>query len=254
MIAPAARRRATAAASAPGRVWAKGLAPPVVGMPATSKMSFTPIGTPCSGPRRRPARASRWRSRAVARAPSASTKDHAVRRSSRPRIRARHASTRSMGLTRPARTPSAALRAPSRASSTEDIEHLGHDLEAPERRHQIGARVAGPHVADELLRHLHAGAEGTIPRVAQPPADHVGNRDARHLVVEELGVAGAVQREDPDEDGDGRAARAGEEALEELEVVDGLRLYPARPRLHLAVEALDLPLDVLGRGVQGSAD
>src|SRR5439155_34254 len=42
MIAPAARRRATAAASAPGRVWAKGLAPPVVGMPATSKMSFTP--------------------------------------------------------------------------------------------------------------------------------------------------------------------------------------------------------------------
>src|SRR5439155_34256 len=65
MIAPAARRRATAAASAPGRVWAKGLAPPVVGMPATSKMSFTPTGTPCSGPRSFPARASARRSRAV---------------------------------------------------------------------------------------------------------------------------------------------------------------------------------------------
>src|SRR5205807_2058735 len=57
MTAPAARRRATAVESFEGRVWANSRAPAVVGMPATSKMSLIPIGTPCSGPRTPPARA-----------------------------------------------------------------------------------------------------------------------------------------------------------------------------------------------------
>ena len=56
--APAARRRATDVASAVAAVWKAGAAPHVVVMPATWKMSLIATGIPCSGPRRRPARAS----------------------------------------------------------------------------------------------------------------------------------------------------------------------------------------------------
>src|SRR3989454_2187266 len=250
MIAPAVRRRATAGASTPGRVWAKGLAPPVVGMPATSKMSFTPTGTPCSGPRSVPARASARRSRAVARASLPSTWAHALSSPSSARILARHASTRSTGLTVPARIASVTSRTPSSASSADRIENLRHDLEAPERGHQIGARVARPHGMDELLRHLDPDPERAVSRLAEPAADRVGNRDARHLVVKELRVPRAVQREDPPHHPDGRAAGAVEKAIEELEVVHGLRLHPARARLDFPMEAVDLPRDVLGRRVQ----
>ncbi len=50
ITAPAARSRATEAASVPGRRWAKAAAPARVGIPATSKMSLSATGTPWSGP------------------------------------------------------------------------------------------------------------------------------------------------------------------------------------------------------------
>src|SRR5437867_13114730 len=213
-IAPAARMRATAAASALGRVCAKGRAPPVVGIPATSKISFTPTGTPCSGPQSRPARASASRSRATARAPSASTWAHASSAPSRARIRARQASTSSTGLTAPVRIASAASRASSRVGSADRIEHLRNHLEAAERGHQIRAGVATSHGADELLRHLDADAERAVARLAKAAAHVLGNHDPRHLVVEELGVAGAVERQDADQDGHRRAAGPLQEAIE----------------------------------------
>ncbi len=94
MTAPAARSRATAPQSRVGRVWANSRAPAVVGIPATSKMSLMPTGTPCSGPRERPAVVSASRSRAAARAPSASRWAHASTWGSSARTRARQASTR----------------------------------------------------------------------------------------------------------------------------------------------------------------
>src|SRR6266478_1049964 len=223
-------------------------------MPATSKMSFTPTGTPCSGPRSRPARASESRSRATARALSASTCAHARRSPSRARIRARHASTSSTALTVPERTASAASSTPSEAGSADRIENLRDDFEAAERGHQIGPGVARPHGSDELLRHLDPDAERAVPGLSKPAADLVGNRDTRHLVVQELGVARAVEREDADQNWNRRAARPLEETVDLPQLVHGLRLNPARPRPDLSLEAVDLPRHVLGRGVQGGAD
>src|SRR5450756_1906351 len=58
-IAPAARRRCTASASAVARCPVKAASPQVVGRPATSKASFNVTGMPASGPSRSPrARAS----------------------------------------------------------------------------------------------------------------------------------------------------------------------------------------------------
>src|SRR3989454_12682188 len=122
---------------------------------------------------------------------------HALSSPSSARILARHASTRSTGLTVPARIASVTSRRPSAASSADRIENLRHDLEAPERRHQIGAPLPRPHGTDELLRHLDPDPERAVSRLAEPPANRVGNRDARHLVVKELRVPRAVQREDP---------------------------------------------------------
>jgi hypothetical protein len=54
MTAPAARSRAMHTASFTGRRPAKMGEPFSVAKSAVSKMSFTPIGTPCSGPTPRP--------------------------------------------------------------------------------------------------------------------------------------------------------------------------------------------------------
>ena len=56
--APAPRSRATEVASSVGVRVAHAGAPEVVGTPAASKMSFSATGTPCSGPMKRPSRAS----------------------------------------------------------------------------------------------------------------------------------------------------------------------------------------------------
>ena len=71
--APAARSRATAAASAvAGGASANTFEPHLVGSPATSNKSFTPSATPCSGPRHRPWASSSVSAAACARARSAS--------------------------------------------------------------------------------------------------------------------------------------------------------------------------------------
>ena len=55
-MAPAPRSFSTQTASAVARLSCRILEWPVVGRPATSMMSLMPTGTPCSGPRSRPAR------------------------------------------------------------------------------------------------------------------------------------------------------------------------------------------------------
>src|SRR2546425_2393538 len=262
MIAPAARSRATEVASSLGRLWAKGRAPAVVGSPATWKISFTATGIPCTGPRTVERFASSARSRAAAKAPFSSTCTHACTLPSSARIRPRHASTSDTGLTAPRRISAAASTTPSAESSggaialrlTEGIQHLGDDLEAPERGHEVDAGVAAADLAYQALGHLDADLQRAVARVSEARADLVGDRDARHLIVEELGVAVAVEREHADDDRNRRAARLLEEPVEHGQVVHRLRLDPLRPGVHLAVETADLPLDVLGPRVQRRAD
>ena len=67
-------------------------------------------------------------------------------------------------------------------------------------------------------------------------------------------MAVAVEREHADDDRNRGAARLLEEPVERGQVVHRLRLDPLRPGVHLAVEAADLPLDVLGPRVQRRAD
>src|SRR5262245_58410546 len=100
------------------------------------------------------------------------------------RMRARHASVSSTGLTAPERPASAAVRRPSVTRSADGIEDLCDELEASERGHEIGAGVALANGPDELLRHLDAHAKRAVSGRAQTAAD----RDARDLVVQELGV------------------------------------------------------------------
>ena len=64
MIAPAARRLAATGLSPRGNERSSASAPAVVGRPATSMLSFTSTGMPCSGPRTRPRRRSRSARRA----------------------------------------------------------------------------------------------------------------------------------------------------------------------------------------------
>src|SRR5688572_10975171 len=241
ITAPAARSRATEVASVDGRECANGREPAVVGMPWTWKMSFTPIGTPRSAPRAVPASSAR----AAARAPSPSRCAHAWRVGSRARIFSRHASTTVNAVSSPAWTRAAVSRTPSAAGvdlSVEDIEHLRDHLESTERRHQVRARVAAAHVVDQLLRHLDARAQGRLPRLPHPRADGVRDGDPGHLVVQELRVTGAVQRQDPHQHRHRRAAGAREKALELLGIVDRLCLQPPRPRLDLAMHPVDLAL------------
>src|SRR5215813_5215794 len=115
------------------------------------------------------------------------------------RMRARHASVSSTGLTAPERTASAAARRPSVTRSADGIEDLRDDLEASERGHEIGAGVALAHGPDEFLRHLDAGAKRVVSGLAQTTADRLGDRDARDFVVEKLGVARTVERKDADQ-------------------------------------------------------
>src|SRR4029450_2886021 len=168
-------------------------------------------------------------------------------------MRARHASASSTGLTVPERTASEAARRPSATRSVDGIEDLRDDLEASERGHQVGAGVALAHGPAELLRHLDAGAERAVDRLAQATSDRLGDRDAGDLVVEELGVARAVERENADQHRNRRAPGPPEKALALGQVLHGLSLHPARARLHFPVETVDLAGDVLGRRIQGSA-
>ena len=64
----------------------------------------------------------------------------------------------------------------------------------------------------------------------------------------------AVEREDAHQHGHRRATGAREECVERGQVVHGLRLDPARPRLELPVEPLDLAPHLGGGRVQGRAD
>ena len=113
--APAARNRATwIESSATGPRPAKASEPWVVGMPAQSSRSFTPMGTPANGPGSRPAVTVASTRSAARRASSSSTCTNAPRRSLPARMAARASSSTSTARRSPRRTASAISIAVSR--------------------------------------------------------------------------------------------------------------------------------------------
>src|SRR5262249_11819798 len=97
VTAPASRRRAAAVHSTGAVKYSRVFVPHEVGRPARWQRSLYASGTPCSGPRLRPAASSASRARAVARAPLASSVMSACRRPSRRAMRSRQACVASTG-------------------------------------------------------------------------------------------------------------------------------------------------------------
>ena len=117
MTAPALRRAATHVASRSGRRPLKMGEPFSVGISAVSKMSLTPIGTPCSAPEASPAAKAASASRACARASSGSRCSHACTSPSRAAMRSRQALTSATEVSSPRRMASAAAVAESDVGS-----------------------------------------------------------------------------------------------------------------------------------------
>ena len=183
-LAPASRRRTPRAGSA------SRAADPVRRAPSPRRApAVTSSGAPRPGRNTQAARA--WRPRA-SRAASACAR-------SRPRATRRGPGWRA-GRGRGAR------------SSPERVENLGDDLEAAEGRHQIGAGIAGrapPRGGPGPSRSPTRSPRSPASRMPRP--DGVRDRDARHLVVQELGVAGRMQRQDADHHGNRRRGPSREE-------------------------------------------
>ena len=97
--APAFRSRCTIGASCADGAVDRTRDAAVVGVPRRSMRSLTEIGTPCSGPRYRPAAISSSTVRAALRAASDVTVMNALSSGSRSEIRARQASTTSVAVT-----------------------------------------------------------------------------------------------------------------------------------------------------------
>ena len=112
--APASRHRATAAASTRGRWPAKIGEPHSVGRSRVSKMSFTPSGRPCKGPRSGPASSAR----ACANAPCTSRQTKARSSPSRSAMRARQARSSASALSSRRAISAAAVVASSRLGSS----------------------------------------------------------------------------------------------------------------------------------------
>src|SRR5439155_1349306 len=130
----------------------------------------------------------------------------------------RHASTSATGLSVPRPIRSRASATPSAASSSGAIRLLSQ--------------------ATHGVNRSRAPVNGAMPLLSQ--ATHGVNRSRAP-------INGAMPLLS-------RATRLLEKAVELGQVVHRLRLKPLRPRVHLAVEAADLRLDILGPGVQRRAD
>ena len=110
MMAPAARSFSTTAASCCGRrPWSKAV-PFSVGKSRVSTMSFSPTGTPCSGPIGRPVPRCLSAASACRMAWSGSRCAKACTSGSRSAMRARHASVSSTALTAPRAISSRAVQ------------------------------------------------------------------------------------------------------------------------------------------------
>ena len=148
------------------------------------------------------------------------------------------------------RTPS--RPAPARPRVTKQLERA---LGRTERRDDVDPACTRARLFDQAPRNLRADARGFGAGIAQRRLHVIGNDDARHLVVDALRELQARQRPDADEQRDRRfAAEPLEERVEVRDVEQHLRHRELRARFELALEAVELDVDVVGRGVDRDAD
>src|SRR5919106_6898279 len=145
----------------------------------------------------------------------------------------------------PARRP----RSSGSPGSTDDaFDDLQRQLVAPERRHDIGAGYAILHIRQHLARNGDALA---APRRARAGPAHAlanvrGNVHSWYLVVKELGVAVARQRQEAHEHRNPEVFNVFEHAIKDPWIVDRLRHHELSARIALLPEPLHLAVIVVG--------
>ena len=132
-------------------------------------------------------------------------------------------------------------------------------LVAPEAGHDVGALDERAHLVEQRQGRLQADLRAPLPGRRHGGAHLVGDGDAGHLVMEELGVARGVQRQHAQQHRPRQSvAPASRGALHEAlplgRGVDGLGHDEMRAGLDLAGQALDLAIEVGGGRVQGAGD
>ncbi len=180
MIAPAWRSLAITAASALATLSTRIFEWQVVGRPATSMMSLMPTGTPCSGPRTRPAAISVSAARAASIAASASSRMKACSFGSSRSMRASSAVSSSTGERRRAANSRAASAAVSQCSSLTARSPRASAARVP-RRDRWGSRS-------------HPGCRVPVPRRARrrrgtPPAPCPGRPACASFAIRSLSIS-----------------------------------------------------------------
>ena len=110
-------------------------------------------------------------------------------------------------------------------------------------------------LGQQPMSHLEANLGATLAGPAHRRADLGGDGDAGHLVVQELGVALGVKRQDAQQHGPRQAARparrgAVHEAVPLVARVDRLGHDQVRARVDLVRESLDLMVQVVRRWIE----
>src|ERR1041385_4431887 len=126
------------------------------------------------------------------------------------------------------------------------VEHVEAVLVAAERRHQVNTVGEVARLAQQLAGQLDADLLALVARFVHAAPDGLGNLDARHLVVQELGVPERLERQDANEDRHlGHAAEPVEEALPALEFVHRLRHHVLPAGFDLLREAVELRREIV---------
>src|ERR671921_529357 len=123
------------------------------------------------------------------------------------------------------------------------------------RGHYVRAADQGPRQGEQLLGDLDAILGGVFRREGGQLLAHAF-RDvyAGDLVVEELCLPGAAEGHEAEQDADSVVADTLERVLECSDLEDGLRPEGVGPGPDFAPQLLYLPIQVLGRRVEGSPD
>src|SRR5262249_23558403 len=141
------------------------------------------------------------------------------------------------------------------SGSSRSFQDLEAVLVPSERRHQVYTVRLVLALVKQVAGELDADALPFVPGLMHAAANPFGNVDARDLVVEELGVAEGLERQDADEDGNLREpAQPLDESLPATQLVHRLRHDEVRAGVELLLHVFELGIEVLGGGVDAAAD
>jgi 5-methyltetrahydrofolate--homocysteine methyltransferase len=135
---------------------------------------------------------------------------------------------------------------------------LQREVDPAEWRGKLGSLHPVDHARAQLPRYFHALFPGRLRRfgLGHPRHYRIGNHDAGHLVVHELGVAKARQRPDAHDDGDPEVVlrEIFQEVFHRFRVEDRLGDGPLGARFDLFPESLHLECEIAVDGVHAYSD